>query len=153
RQLLAYLDRQKVRDVLLDVRGNEREWQTARARGLAMPAINHADMRSYRHMVTNKEISPRMRLIHVNDRDHPGLWMADAAAWSARRALAADEPQWWFRIASAATVLDAVTGRELRIESNRAAPPIGDHGPRSPSQSARATLLPAQGPQPDYPDA
>jgi hypothetical protein len=151
RRLLGYLDKQRVRDVLLDVRGDEREWQTARAQGLKMPAINHRDMRSYRHMVTNKEISSRMRLQHVNDRQHPGLWMADAVAWSARRALAADEPQWWLRVSSAATVLEAVSGRELRIEDNRAALPIGEYGPHSPGQSAQAMLLPVQGPHPEYP--
>jgi hypothetical protein len=149
RQLLTYLDRQRVRDVILDVRGSPQEWQQAREQGLKLPELNHADLRSYRHLVTNKEISPRMRLQHLDDRDQPGLWLADSVAWAARRALNADEPQWWFRVASAATILEASTGKEIRIQDNGAALPTGEYGPHSASPSARTMLLPPQ----EYPQA
>jgi hypothetical protein len=142
RQLLTYLDKQKIRDVILDTRGSPTDWQEARERGRKVPDIDRLDVRSYRHLVTNREISSHMRLIHLDDREQPGLWMADAVAWAAHRALSVDEPQWWFRIADAATLLEATTGAELLIQDNRAAPPVGEHGPRQTGQSARPVLLP-----------
>lgn len=141
-RLLTYLNQQKVSDVVLDVRGDQRQWQDAHERGMKMPEPNYRDLRTYRHMVRGGEISSRMRLTHVNDRDQPGLWLADAVAWAARRALAVDEPQWWNRIADAATVLDSVTGRELLIESDGAALPDGERGPHERAQWDAA--IPAQ---------
>jgi len=149
-RLLTYLNAQKVRDVVLDTRGGEAEWQLARQEGRRVPEIDRQDIHTYRRLVHRGDISHRMRLIHVDDRTQPVLWMADAVAWSARRALAVDEPQWWARIADVATVLEASTGAELRIEDNRAAPPDGERGPHDVSQSAHPMLLPAQGPLPGY---
>jgi hypothetical protein len=143
RQLLTHLDKQRVRDVVLDTRGGPSDWQDAWDKGHKRPDIDHRDLRTYRHMVANREISSRLRLLHVDDRDQPGLWLADVAAWAAHRTLNADEPQWWLRIADAATVMEAVTGTELQLISNRAAPPIGERGPHAPGQSAQAVLSPA----------
>ncbi len=147
RQLLTYLDRQKVRDVILDMRSfGKADWDDARQRGLAMPKVNYRDLRTYRHLVTNKEISARMRIQHVpyeSPNPEYGLWLADAVVWAAGRAVFANEPQWWFRVADAATILDAVTGREMIIESFGAALPKavqGEFGPHSWSPSARAML-------------
>ena len=55
--------------------------------------------------------------------------------------MAYDEPQWFSRITDVSTIIDAQTGRELALESNRAAPPSGERGPEYLSQSAQASLL------------
>lgn len=152
-RLLTELDKQKVADVTLDLRGSPDQWQQARDKGMTMPEPNHRDLRTYRHLVRGGDISPRMRLTHVNDRHEPGLWLADAAAWATRRALSTDEPQWFRRIADAATVLDATTGAHLRINDNRAAPPAGDRDPHEPAhRNLTAPAEPMVLPRPDYAD-
>ncbi|WP_344612125.1 hypothetical protein [Dactylosporangium salmoneum] len=70
-------------------------------------------------MAADRKISHRMRLIHRDDRTEPGLWLADAVAWSARWALAADEPQWFNRVVDATTVYEAATGQLLVLNSDR----------------------------------
>lgn len=140
-RLLAYLNAQRVRDVILDTRADAADWQQVRIEGRRVPDIDRRDLRTYRRLVHDHVVSHRMRLIHADDRTQPALWMADAVAWSVRRALATDEPQWWLRISDVATVLDAQTGSELRLEHNRAAPPAGERDPHNKSQSAQAMLL------------
>jgi len=143
-RLLQHLNTQKVRDVVLDTRASEREQLQTQLEGRKITRSDLPDIHTYRKLVRNHEISPRMRLLHVDDRKQPALWMADAAAWAFQRALVFDEPQWWSRIAAVSTVLDAGSGAELALQHNRAAPPIGERGPRNPSQSAQASLLQPQ---------
>ncbi|MFI0792999.1 hypothetical protein ACH4OY_09910 [Micromonospora rubida] len=83
-----------------------------------------------------------MRLIHVDGRNDPGLWMADAVAWSAGRAIRTDEPQWFNRIADVATIIEATTGAELHLNERRAAPPNGERDPHNLSQRAQAMFPP-----------
>ncbi|TWJ20832.1 DUF3800 domain-containing protein [Micromonospora endolithica] len=151
-RLLRYLNAQRVRDVYLESRASMREWQEARDAGSRLPATDRTDIRAYRRLLDQSAISHRMRLVHVKDRSHAGLWMADAVAWSAGRAIRADEPQWWNRIADVATVLEATTGAELRLNERGAAPPDGERGPHNLSQSAQAMSSPtvySAGPEPN----
>ncbi|MBG0567524.1 hypothetical protein [Actinoplanes aureus] len=146
-RLLEQLNEQKVRDVVMDTRASERERVQAQLQGRKVTTADLPDMTTYRRLVRTQQISSRMRLMHLDDRQQPGLWMADAAAWSFQRALANDEPQWWSRITDIATIIDAHTGHELTLNNNRAAPPqltSGDRGPEHLSQSAQASLLTSQ---------
>ncbi|MGW0504010.1 hypothetical protein [Micromonospora sp. NPDC003241] len=137
-RLLRHLNTHRVRDVILESRASEDEWRLARDSGTRVPATDRSDVRAYRRLLDHQAISHRMRLIHVKDRTHPGLWMADAVAWSAGRALRTDEPQWWNRITDVATILEATTGTELRLNERRAAPPEGERDPHNLSQRAQA---------------
>ncbi|MFE9187839.1 hypothetical protein ACFYMB_31425 [Micromonospora haikouensis] len=141
-RLLRYLNEQRVRDVYLESRASPAEWQQARAAGSRLPATDRNDIRAYRRLLDAGAISHRMRLIHVDGRADPGLWMADAVAWSAGRAIRADEPQWWNRVADVATVIEATTGTELHLNERGAAPPEGERDPHNLSQSAQAMFSP-----------
>jgi hypothetical protein len=141
-RLLRHLNDQRVRDVYLETRGSPAEWRDARQTGSRLPSIDRNDIRSYRRLLEQGAISHRMRLIHVEGRNDPGLWMADAVAWSAGRAIRTDEPQWWNRIADVATILEASTGTELRLNESGAAPPDGERDPHNLSQSAQAMSSP-----------
>ncbi|MGI5243194.1 hypothetical protein [Dactylosporangium sp. CA-139066] len=133
-RLLKDLHGSRVSDVILDVRGDSAEWDAAAAKGLPMPEINYRDRDTYRSLAAGKQISHRMRLIHRDDRTEPGLWLADVVAWSARRTLAADEPQWFNRVVDATTVYEAATGQLLVLNNEGAAPPDGDRGPHGQAQ-------------------
>ncbi|MEU4244307.1 hypothetical protein [Actinoplanes sp. NPDC026619] len=143
-RLLHQLDQQRVRDVVLDTRANAREQQQTLLEGRKVSRSDQPDLTTYRRLVRNGDISPRLRLIHVDDSRQPALWMADAVAWAAQRALIYDEPQWWSRIAGITTVFDTATGTHLTLDSERAAPPAvnpaGERDPRQPSQSAPPPL-------------
>ncbi|RLK12669.1 hypothetical protein DER29_5953 [Micromonospora sp. M71_S20] len=141
-RLLRYLDGQRVRDVYLETRASPTEWQQARDAGSRLPATDRNDIRAYRRLLDQGAISHRMRLIHVEGHNDPGLWMADSVAWSAGRAIRADEPQWWNRIADVATVIEATTGTELHLNERRAAPPDGERDPHNLSQGAQAMFPP-----------
>ncbi|MFI7517529.1 hypothetical protein ACIBVK_28940 [Micromonospora echinofusca] len=141
-RLLRYLNSQRVRDVYLESRASPVEWQQARDGGSRLPHTDRNDIRAYRRLLDQGAISHRMRLIHVDGRNDPGLWMADAVAWSAGRAIRADEPQWWNRIADVATVLEATTGAELHLNERGAAPPEGERDPHNLSQRAQAMSSP-----------
>jgi len=140
-RLLHQLNDQKVRDVVVDTRASQRERVQTQLEGRKVTATDLPDVTTYRNLVRTQQISARMRLLHVDDRQQPGLWMADAAAWSFQRALAYDEPQWFSRITEISSIIDARTGGELSLDSNRAAPPSGERGPEHLSQSAQASLL------------
>ncbi|MFI6129454.1 hypothetical protein [Micromonospora sp. NPDC051141] len=137
-RLLRYLNTQRVRDVYLESRASPAEWQQARDAGGRLPHTDRNDIRAYRRLLDQGAISHRMRLIHVDGRNDPGLWMADAVAWSAGRAIRADEPQWFNRVTEVATIIEATTGTELRLNERGAAPPDGDRDPHNLSQSAQA---------------
>ncbi|MDP9792580.1 hypothetical protein J2S43_001092 [Catenuloplanes nepalensis] len=153
-QLLQELNRQRVRDVIMDTRGadpspEERDHNDIR------------DRRTYRQLVREGTINPRMAIRHQHSHDE-GSWMADVAAWATQRVLRTDDPVWWNRIADIATVTDAVTGTDLKIRGDgggdRAALPAGDHGPQRASQSAPPLLSPSAYPPaadlpPQYPNA
>ncbi|MDR7277651.1 hypothetical protein [Catenuloplanes atrovinosus] len=153
-QMLPELNRQRVRDVILDSRGADPDPEKRDSNDLR-------DRRTYRHLVREGTISSRMALRHQPSRDE-GLWMADAAAWATQRVLRSDDPVWWNRIADVTTVTDAVTGTDLHIRGDgggdRAALPHGDHGPQRASQSAPPLLSPPAYPSaadapPSFPDA
>ncbi|WP_433531224.1 hypothetical protein ACQPYA_03695 [Micromonospora sp. CA-263727] len=148
-RLLRHLNTHRVRDVILESRASQDEWSLARASGTRVPATDRSDVRAYRRLLDHHAISHRMRLVHVKDRTHPGLWMADAVAWSAGRALRSDEPQWWNRIVDVATILEATTGTELRLNERRAAPPDGERDPHNLSQRAQAMSSPPPYTEPD----
>ncbi|MBQ1052473.1 hypothetical protein KBX50_28985 [Micromonospora sp. C51] len=150
-RLLRHLNTHRVRDVILESRASDDEWRLARNSGTRVPATDRSDVRAYRRLLDQRAISHRMRLVHVKDRTHPGLWMADAVAWSAGRALRSDEPQWWNRIVDVATILEATTGTELRLNERRAAPPDGEHDPHNLSQRAQAVSSPSVYNDPDQP--
>lgn len=143
-RLLQQLDQQKVRDVVVDTRASQRERVQTQLEGRKVTATDLPDVTTYRNLVRTQQINSRMRLLHVDDRQQPGLWMADAAAWSFQRALAYDEPQWLSRITEVSSIIDAGTGAQLSLDSNRAAPPSGERGPKHLSQSAQASLLTPQ---------
>ncbi|MEV0132646.1 hypothetical protein AB0H83_29820 [Dactylosporangium sp. NPDC050688] len=151
-RLLRELHGSRVSDVILDVRGNPVEWDAAAAKGLPMPEINYRDRDTYRSLAAGKQISHRMRLIHRDDRLEPGLWLADVVAWSARRTLAADEPQWFNRVVDATTVYEAATGQLLVLNSEGAAPPDGDRGSHRQAQRGPETAAQPMFPLP-YPGA
>ncbi|MFF5085350.1 hypothetical protein ACFY36_50625 [Actinoplanes sp. NPDC000266] len=140
-QLLRQLDAQKVRDVVLDTRASEYERLQTQLEGRKVARTDLPDVTTYRELVRGNQISPRLRVLHIADQQQPGLWLADAAAWSFQRALNFDEPQWLSRITDSASIIDAGSGRELSLDSNRAAPPSGERGPEHLSQSAQASLL------------
>lgn len=139
-RLLQQLNEQKVRDVVVDTRASQREQVQTQLAGRKISDSDIPDVTTYRNLVRSNQISSRVRLMHVDDRQQPGLWMADVVAWSLRRALAYDEPQWFSRISEVSTLVDAQTGRKLVLESDRAAPPSGERGPGHLSQSAQASL-------------
>lgn len=146
-RLLKELHGSRVSDVILDVRGDPLEWDAAAVKGLPMPEVNYRDRDTYRSLAAGKQISHRMRLVHRDDRIEPGLWLADVVAWSARRTLAADEPQWFNRVVDATTVYEAATGQLLVLNNEGAAPPDGDRGPhgqalRGPEAAAQPMLPP-----------
>lgn len=141
-RLLRYLNGQRVRNVYLETRGSPAEWRNARETGSRLPSIDRNDIRAYRRLLEQRAISHRMRLIHVEGRNDPGLWMADAVAWSAGRAIRTDEPQWWNRIADVATILEANTGTELSLNASGAAPPDGERDPHNLSQRAQTMSSP-----------
>ncbi|MEU1811706.1 hypothetical protein [Micromonospora aurantiaca (nom. illeg.)] len=141
-RLLRYLNSQRVRDVYLESRASPAEWQQARDAGSRLPHTDRNDIRAYRRLLDHGAISHRMRLIHVDGRNDPGLWMADAVAWSAGRAIRADEPQWFNRVADVATIIEATTGTELHLNERGAAPPDGERDPHNLSQSAQAMSSP-----------
>ncbi|MFF5291854.1 hypothetical protein [Paractinoplanes globisporus] len=142
-RLLQLLNQQRVRDVVLDTRANDAEQHQRLLEGRKTHRSDQPDLTTYRRLVRDGDISPRMRLIHVDDRRQPALWMADALAWAAQRALVYDEPQWWSRVTGITTVFDT-TGAHLSLDSERAAPPAvnpaGDRDPRHQSPSAPAPL-------------
>jgi hypothetical protein len=143
-RLLHQLDEQKVHDVIADTRASPEEQAQTQREGRKVTVADAPDIDTYKRLVRSRQINARMRMLHRDDRQHPGLWMADAAAWALQRAVAHDDPQWWSRITDTATIIDAHTGRELTVESNRAAPPqpaSGERGPERLSQSAQASLL------------
>jgi hypothetical protein len=143
-RLLHQLDEQKVHDVIADTRAGPDEQAQTQREGRKVTVADTPDIDTYKRLVRSRQINARMRMLHRDDRQHPGLWMADAAAWALQRAVAHDDPQWWSRITDTATIIDAHTGRGLTVESNRAAPPqpaSGERGPEHLSQSAQASLL------------
>ncbi|WP_345133469.1 hypothetical protein [Dactylosporangium darangshiense] len=141
-RLLRYLDGQKVGDVVLDRRADTAQIGLAQQRGQRLADPEHRDLRTYRHLVRGGEISNRMRLVHHDDTTRPGLWMADAVVWSTRRALAADEPQWLYRVIDATTVLHAQTGTVLTVSDDGAALPDGDRGPHRRAQRDEVSAQP-----------
>ena len=141
-RLLRYLDGQRVRDVYLETRASPAEWQQARDVGSRLPSTDRNDIRAYRRLLDEGAISHRMRLIHVDGHTDPGLWMADAVAWSVGRAIRTDEPQWFNRIVDVATIIEATTGTEMRLNERRAAPPEGERDPHNLSQSAQVMFPP-----------
>jgi hypothetical protein len=140
-RLLQQLNEQKVRDVVVDTRASQRERVQTQLEGRKVTATDLPDVTTYRNLVRTNQINARMRVLHVDDRQQPGLWMADAAAWPFQRALAYDEPQSFSRITEISSIIDARTGGQLSLDSNRAAPPSGERGPEHLSQSAQASLL------------
>jgi hypothetical protein len=139
-QLLRQLNEQKVRDVVLDTRASPREQLDTRLQGRKVNPSDLPDITTYRRLVRGQHINARMRLQHVDDRHQPALWLPDVTAWAFQRALVFDEPQWWSRIASVATIHDAATGRELSLTHDRTAPPTGERGPQIQSPSAQNSL-------------
>ncbi|MBM2623403.1 hypothetical protein JIG36_48705 [Actinoplanes sp. LDG1-06] len=139
-QLLHRLNEQKVRDVVLDTRASPREQLDTQLQGRKVNPSDLPDITTYRRLVRGQQISSRMRLQHVDDRHQPALWLPDVTAWAFQRALVFDEPQWWSRVAGVATIHDAATGRELTLTNDRTAPPTGERGPQTPSQSAQNSL-------------
>ncbi|WP_045740273.1 hypothetical protein [Actinoplanes rectilineatus] len=139
-QLLRQLNDQKVRDVVLDTRASPREQLDTQLQGRKVNPSDLPDITTYRRLVRGQHINARMRLQHVDDRHQPALWLPDVTAWAFQRALVFDEPQWWSRVASVATIHDAATGRELSLTNDRTAPPTGERGPQIQSQSAQNSL-------------
>jgi hypothetical protein len=139
-QLLRQLNDQKVRDVVLDTRASPREQLDTQLQGRKVNPSDLPDITTYRRLVRGQQINARMRLQHVDDRHQPALWLPDVTAWAFQRALVFDEPQWWSRIASVATIHDAATGRELSLTNDRTAPPTGERGPQIQSPSAQNSL-------------
>ena len=131
-QLLRQLNDQKVRDVVLDTRASPREQLDTQLQGRKVNPSDLPDITTYRRLVRGQQINARMRLQHVDDRHQPALWLPDVTAWAFQRALVFDEPQWWSRIASVATIHDAATGRELSLTNDRTAPPTGERARRQP---------------------
>ncbi|GAA1574373.1 hypothetical protein GCM10009827_115290 [Dactylosporangium maewongense] len=154
---MRYLDGQKVSDVVLDRRADTAQAAAAEHSGQRLADPEHRDLRTYRHLVRGGEISSRMRLVHHDDVTEPGLWMADAVAWSTRRALASSEPQWLYQVIDATTVLHAQTGIVLTISDDGAALPDGDRGPHRWAQrdvvSAQPMLSSTSGNRAAQPDA
>ncbi|MBO3736642.1 hypothetical protein [Actinoplanes flavus] len=151
-RMLHQLDEQKVHDVIADTRAGPDEQAQTQREGRKVTVADTPDIDTYKRLVRSRQISARMRMLHRDDRQQPGLWMADAAAWALQRAVAHDDPRWWARITDTATIIDAHTGRELTVTSNRAAPPqptSGERGPEHLSQSAQASLLS----RPSYPQS
>ncbi|WP_436528266.1 hypothetical protein [Actinoplanes sp. HUAS TT8] len=143
-RMLHQLDEQKVHDVIADTRAGPDEQAQTQREGRKVTIADTPDIDTYKRLVRSRQISSRMRMLHRDDRQQPGLWMADAAAWALQRAVAHDDPQWWSRIIDTATIIDAHTGRELTVTHNRAAPPqptSGERGPEHLSQGAQASLL------------
>jgi hypothetical protein len=142
-QLLQQLNQQRVRDIVLDTRADTHQQHQTLLEGRTVNRADQPDLTTYRRLVRDGDISPRMRIIHVDDRRQPALWMADAVAWAAQRALVYDEPQWWSRVTGIATIVDT-TGAHLSLDSERAAPPAvnpaGDRDPRHQSPSASMPL-------------
>ncbi|WP_199515724.1 hypothetical protein [Nucisporomicrobium flavum] len=139
-QLLRQLNDQKVRDVVLDTRASPREQLDTQLQGRKINPSDLPDITTYRRLVRSQQINARMRLQHVDDRHQPALWLPDVTAWAFQRALVFDEPQWWSRVASVATIHDAATGRELSLTNDRTAPPTGERGPQIQSPSAQNSL-------------
>lgn len=143
-QLLRQLDQQRVRDVVLDTRASPSEQHQTLLEGRKVNRSDQPDLTTYRLLVRDRTISPRLRVVHVDDHRQPALWMADAVAWAAQRTLVYGEPQWWSRVTGITTVIDATSGRHLTLDSERAAPsavnPADDRDPRHPSPSAPAPL-------------
>ncbi|GAA0547475.1 hypothetical protein GCM10010172_31580 [Paractinoplanes ferrugineus] len=139
-QLLHQLNDQKVRDVVLDTRASPREQLDTQLQGRKINPSDLPDVTTYRRLVRSQQINARMRLQHVDDRNQPALWLPDVTAWAFQRALVFDEPQWWSRVASVATIHDAATGRELSLTDDRTAPPTGERGPQIQSPSAQNSL-------------
>ncbi|WP_199514292.1 hypothetical protein [Nucisporomicrobium flavum] len=139
-QLLRQLNDQKVRDVVLDTRASPREQLDTQLQGRKTNPSDLPDITTYRHLVRGQHINARMRLQHVDDRHQPALWLPDVTAWAFQRALVFDEPQWWSRVASVATIHDAATGKKLSLIGDRTAPPTGERGPLIQSPSARNSL-------------
>jgi hypothetical protein len=115
-RMLQELSKQQVRDMFLDTRATAEERIHASVEGRKIPLSNRPDVGTYRTLVRDGAISSRMRLNHITQHDQPGLWMADALAWAAHRALYFSEPQWWSRVTSVSTVIDAVTGTRLSLD-------------------------------------
>ncbi|MFI7598231.1 hypothetical protein [Actinoplanes sp. NPDC049681] len=139
-QLLRQLNDQKVRDVVFDTRASPREQLDTQLKGRKINPSDLPDITTYRRLVRGQHINARMRLHHVDDRHQPALWLPDVTAWAFQRALVFDEPQWWSRVASVATIHDAATGRELSLTHDRTAPPTGERGPQIQSPSAQNSL-------------
>lgn len=121
-RMLQELSKQQVRDVFLDTRATAEERIQASVEGRKIPLSNRPDIGTYRTLVRDGAISSRMRLSHITQHDQPGLWMADAVAWAAHRALYFSEPQWWSRVTSVSTVIDAVTGTRISLDPPAATP-------------------------------
>ncbi|WP_432983237.1 hypothetical protein [Dactylosporangium sp. CA-233914] len=149
-RLLRYLDGQKVSDVVLDRRADPAQAVAAQRSGQRLADPEHRDLRTFRHLVRGGEISNRMRLVHRDDVTEPGLWMADAVAWSTRRALASSEPQWLYQVIDATTVLHAQTGVVLTISDDGAALPDGDRGPHRWAQRDAISAQPMLSSPPEY---
>lgn len=151
-QLLRYLNTQRVRDVYLESRASHREWQQARTENRRVPTSDRNDIRTYRRLLEQHAISHRVRIVHIKDHTHPGLWLADAVAWSVGRAIRTNEPQWFNRITDTATIIEATTGKELHINERGAAPPIGERDPHNLSQRAQIMSSPTAYPTTTTPD-
>lgn len=106
--LLRQFNAQHVRDDIVDTQASAREQVQTRHEGRKITRSDLPDIRTYRNLVRKNAISPRMRVLHVDDHHQPGLWLADATAWAFQRALHRDEPHWWNRISGVATVTDAI---------------------------------------------
>jgi len=121
-RMLQELSKQHVRDVFLDTRATAEERIQSSIEGRKIPLSNRPDIGTYRTLLRDGAISSRMRLTHITQHDQPGLWMADALAWAAHRALYFSEPQWWSRVTSVSTVIDAITGTRLSLDPPATAP-------------------------------
>jgi hypothetical protein len=121
-RMLQELSKQQVRDVFLDTRATAEERIQASVEGRKIPLSNRPDIGTYRTLVRDGAISSRMRLTHITQHDQPGLWMADALAWAAHRALYFSEPQWWSRVTSVSTVIDAISGARVSLDPPAMAP-------------------------------
>ncbi|MEV6527693.1 hypothetical protein AB0M43_37800 [Longispora sp. NPDC051575] len=145
-RMLTHLSEQRVHDVLLDTRASAAEWRQVQAEGRKVPDIDRRDLKTYQRLVRAGNVSHRMRLVHVNDQAHPGVWLADTVVWAARRAVLNSDVTWWDRVSDLTTVLDASTGAEVYIERppepDRTAPPVGERGPHDPGHDAEALLSP-----------
>jgi hypothetical protein len=114
-RLLVDLDRSKVTTVTMESRSHSRQWRRPGDPQDPTLKLNRLDQRTLRVLRHAEQVSDRIQIVHRTGAGARGLWLADAAAWAARRVLAHDDPQWWFRIAGTASVIHATTGAQLQL--------------------------------------